>query len=289
MENIPGADKNSPATAEASSAPLQKISFLKKLDDLWFKLLDNPKNRELQLLNYFKEILKHKALVLFYMSRFCHNQIAGIFKSDQITPEQTATFDSAISFAGDPKKLTQQLQSLAGFSTAATEKSSYKINSESLRALLAMVPLMRQLLHRALVHDLSKFNPDESGLMSQKIHLKKRTDYTDKKEYQKQLDFIGSSLKEHFKRNSHHPEHHEKGVQGMNWLDLMELLIDWWASSHSNANGNPFKSLASAGKKYEVPAEICEVFWNILYGLVPEEFERYEKFCVAEAEKTKKI
>ena len=50
-------------------------------------------------------------------------------------------------------------------------------------------------------------------------------------EYKASLREIRPAIDEHYRHNSHHPEHYENGIAGMNLLDLIEMLCDWRAAS----------------------------------------------------------
>ena len=41
-------------------------------------------------------------------------------------------------------------------------------------------------------------------------------------------------LAHHYAHNSHHPEHYENGIAGMDLLDLVEMFCDWKAASERN-------------------------------------------------------
>ncbi len=46
-------------------------------------------------------------------------------------------------------------------------------------------------------------------------------------------------IKHHYKANSHHPEHFDNGIDGMNIFDLIEYLIDCTAAARRRSGVNP--------------------------------------------------
>jgi hypothetical protein len=42
---------------------------------------------------------------------------------------------------------------------------------------------------------------------------------------------MGEALKHHYANNRHHPEHFENGINGMNLLDVIEMVCDWKAAA----------------------------------------------------------
>lgn len=89
-----------------------------------------------------------------------------------------------------------------------------------------------ELQQRATRHDLSKFEFDEFyGFANLKSRLRSQKVKYDSDEYLTELS--DSPIVSHFSRNSHHPEHHENGVNDMNLFDIIEMVIDWKAANES--------------------------------------------------------
>lgn len=82
---------------------------------------------------------------------------------------------------------------------------------------------------RALTHDLSKFSADEFEGLTEinrvaRIHPYGSSAYMESLKNNKAIDL-------HFARNRHHPEYFPDGVDGMNLLDFIEMVIDWKAAN----------------------------------------------------------
>jgi hypothetical protein len=85
------------------------------------------------------------------------------------------------------------------------------------------------LLRRAIVHDLSKFYADEVRGFERARPIFERAEYGSD-EYQEALGALGPSLRYHYERNMHHPEHFDGNVSRMSPLDQIEMLCDWKAA-----------------------------------------------------------
>jgi len=74
-----------------------------------------------------------------------------------------------------------------------------------------------QLIARGHIHDQSKF----SGIEWQYLHAGPDTPKME----------LGLAIRQHTAVNTHHPEFHPGGVEGMPELDLAEMLCDWYGRS----------------------------------------------------------
>ncbi len=86
------------------------------------------------------------------------------------------------------------------------------------------------LFQRAVEHDYSKFSPEEFGPYEKAVPRFEQTEYGSP-EYQKVCRSIKPAIQHHFEQNRHHPEHFAVGVNGMDLLDVIEMVCDWIAAS----------------------------------------------------------
>lgn len=113
--------------------------------------------------------------------------------------------------------------------------------------------LARQLEERADLHDLSKFKPDEFEGFVQINRVAREHPYGSP-EYKASLkDNQAVSL--HYSRNSHHPEYHPDGVDGMNLLDFIEMVIDWKTASETYGQTSFDDSLAIQVDRFKLAPE----------------------------------
>lgn len=82
---------------------------------------------------------------------------------------------------------------------------------------------------RADHHDDSKLQEPEKSLFDKYTPLLKATTYGSD-EYKQYLKEMGAALQHHYAVNSHHPEYHNNGVNGMDLLDIVEMFCDWYAA-----------------------------------------------------------
>ena len=109
-----------------------------------------------------------------------------------------------------------------------------------------------ELDHRALVHDLSKFKDDEfMGYIAVKQACS-NTEYgsPEHKEVMRSIkDVADPAMANHFSRNSHHPEYH-KNIEDMSFLDIIEMVCDWYAAAKTYNNGNLQNSVKIGKEKF---------------------------------------
>ncbi len=114
--------------------------------------------------------------------------------------------------------------------------------------------LVVPLVHRAIIHDLSKYKWDEAKLFAEVVFDLRSTTYgTD--EYRELLRRIKPSIEKHYARNSHHPEHYEAGLLGMQGLDLIEMVADWSAAVKRHADGDLQSSIEKNGGRFNYGSE----------------------------------
>ena len=118
-----------------------------------------------------------------------------------------------------------------------------------------------ELLRRANCHDDSKLEPPEKEGFDKFTPLLASTTYGSD-EYNKYLDGLKDVLKHHYAKNSHHPEHFENGVNGMNLFDLVEMFFDWKAASERHDNGDIYKSIDYNKGRFVITEQLCEIFRN---------------------------
>jgi Family of unknown function (DUF5662) len=124
------------------------------------------------------------------------------------------------------------------------------------------------LMERGERHDQTKLESPEVELF---------TEYTDKlktctygsEEYNGYLKAIKPALDHHYARNSHHPEHYKNGIDDMNLMDLVEMIVDWKAASERHDNGNIRKSIEINAKRFDMSPQLVKIFENtanLLFG-----------------------
>lgn len=117
------------------------------------------------------------------------------------------------------------------------------------------------LMHRAQVHDQSKLGPEEKPLFDKYTPLLKTLEYGTQ-EYRDNLKLLRPAIDHHNAYNSHHPEHYEDGVAGMDLADLVEMFFDWKAASERGKNGDIRKSIDVQKDRFSLDHQLVAIFRN---------------------------
>ncbi len=125
-----------------------------------------------------------------------------------------------------------------------------------------------ELLQRGEVHDLSKFSPEE---------VKAFTEFTPKlsgstygsDEYKSFLRDMKPALDSHYRNNRHHPEHFDRGVNGMTLFDVLEMFLDWLASTQRHADGDIKRSIEINAIRFNMSDQLIDIFRNTAAAFDP--------------------
>lgn len=120
-----------------------------------------------------------------------------------------------------------------------------------------------EFLHRGRLHDQSKLAPPEVEAMAKNTDKLNGLTYG-KKDYADNLEKedLKAALAHHYANNRHHPQHFKNGVNGMNLIDLLEMLCDWKAASERHNNGNIRTSLAENIARYDIEQQLAKIIEN---------------------------
>lgn len=124
----------------------------------------------------------------------------------------------------------------------------------------------KKLITRANCHDDSKLSSPEKELFDEFTPKLIGTTYGSD-EYKENLKGLGVALKHHYKHNSHHPECHKNGVNGMDLFDLLEMIIDWKAATERHADGDIMKSIKINKERFGLSDQLVDVLNNTVNNL----------------------
>lgn len=121
---------------------------------------------------------------------------------------------------------------------------------------------MDELEARCLYHDYDKLhNKKEKELFD--LYAPKLAKCTyGSEEYKSFLKDLEPALAIHYLENRHHPEHFENGIQGMDLIDLLEMICDWKASTERHEDGDIRKSLEINQKRFGYSDELKAILLN---------------------------
>ena len=119
----------------------------------------------------------------------------------------------------------------------------------------------KELLNRADKHDKTKLRYPEKAVFDKFTpNLKKTTDGSE--EYDNDTDEMSPALKDHYAANSHHPEHYENGIDGMDLIDIVEMFCDWKAASERHEDGDLHQSIEHNKGRFGMSDQLVSIFKN---------------------------
>jgi hypothetical protein len=121
--------------------------------------------------------------------------------------------------------------------------------------------LIKELDHRAQIHDASKFEEPERSIFAENTPKLAKTEY-EGEEYKKLLEEVKPAIEHHYSKNTHHPEHWPNGINDMDLLDLVECVCDWIAATKRNKNGNIHKSIEINTERFGISEQLAKIFTN---------------------------
>lgn len=124
-----------------------------------------------------------------------------------------------------------------------------------------MNKVIDSLKDRSINHDKSKLEDPERSMYDKYIPMLKTTKYGSEEYYDIREKMQKEGLDHHYEVNSHHPEHYENGIDGMDLIDLIEMYCDWKAAS-SKSDTSFEKGLESNAKRFKMSDQLLSIFKN---------------------------
>ncbi len=125
---------------------------------------------------------------------------------------------------------------------------------------LYLQQMIDDLQNRLLVHDRSKLLPPEmEGYAGLKNALAGLTYGTD--EYRAAFEPFKAVIQHHYEANDHHPEHFANGIDGMDLLQIIEMVTDWKAASTRNSESLT-PSLEASFKRFNISEQLALIIRN---------------------------
>jgi len=114
---------------------------------------------------------------------------------------------------------------------------------------------------RAVIHDASKWSAEEYPFFEIATPKLANLEYGSE-EYKQSLRDIKPALIHHNANNSHHPEFYENGIDGMDLLDLLEMMCDWKAAGERHVTGDIIKSLEHNRERFKIGDQLYGILVN---------------------------
>lgn len=118
-----------------------------------------------------------------------------------------------------------------------------------------------ELIKRAEMHDKSKLEDPELEIFTEYTPKLKDSTYGSD-EYKSFLKEMQVALKHHYTNNSHHPEHYENGICGMDLADIVEMFCDWKAATLRHTDGDIIRSIELNKERFKYSDDIEQIFKN---------------------------
>lgn len=118
-----------------------------------------------------------------------------------------------------------------------------------------------QLMVRAVEHDSSKLSSPEKEGFDRLTPILKTLTYGSL-EYELARNELKVTLDHHYANNSHHPEHYENGILGMDLFDLIEMFCDWKAAGERTKGGTIQKSIEINKDRFKMSDQLVQIFTN---------------------------
>ena len=131
-----------------------------------------------------------------------------------------------------------------------------------------LIDVATELLRRAHMHDASKLVEPELSVFNEVSPLLHGLTYGSP-EYEHARAQMGDALQHHYDHNDHHPEFHERGVAGMDLVELTEMLCDWVAAASRHADGDVRESLEINQRRFGYGDELKGILANTLNRIDP--------------------
>lgn len=141
----------------------------------------------------------------------------------------------------------------------------------SLRVGHFMTHIIKELVDRSVVHDLSKTEPPEVDGFNRATARLSSMAYGSP-EYDASRAELAETLAHHYAHNAHHPEHRPNGINGMTLADLVEMLADWRASTERmGGTGDLRESIRINATRFKIEPQLAEILLNTAehFGWIP--------------------
>jgi len=121
--------------------------------------------------------------------------------------------------------------------------------------------MVLELMCRMQGHDASKLRSPEKEVFDVYTPKLKGSTYGSE-EYKIFLKEMQNALDNHYEFNHHHPEHYQEGIDGMDLIDLVEMICDWKAATERHADGSIDKSILINQKRFGISEQLTKILQN---------------------------
>jgi hypothetical protein len=132
---------------------------------------------------------------------------------------------------------------------------------ENVRSKLLRV--ISEFVGRAFKHDASKLLPPEKEAYDLYTPGLRDLEYGSE-EYKNVLKKMQPAIEHHYSVSRHHPEFFVDGINGMNLIDMIEMLCDWKAAGerHTTKHVDIFRSIDINVERFKIDPQLAQILKN---------------------------
>ncbi|MBW4660947.1 MAG: hypothetical protein KME15_19910 [Drouetiella hepatica Uher 2000/2452] len=149
--------------------------------------------------------------------------------------------------------------------TDLTDKQK-AVNWETLKHIEMVMQLLatmqNEIARRMFSHDRSKLTSPELEMFEQFTDKLAGLTYGSEEYEACRQEMLKTALGHHYENNRHHPEFFVDGVEGMNLIDLIEMVCDWKAATLRHNDGNIFKSIEYNANRFGLSPQLVKIISN---------------------------
>lgn len=141
-----------------------------------------------------------------------------------------------------------------------------RVKSHKLSVKIGIQRVIDDLYHRAEHHDDDKL---EGETLNSFYEISGKFDHAKfgSKEYDKVLEKLKPTLDKHYRINDHHPQHKNNGINGMNFMSILEMLVDWKSASSAYGDTPFIESMEINKKRFDIDDQLYNIMMNTAKSL----------------------
>ena len=123
--------------------------------------------------------------------------------------------------------------------------------------------VVHDLLQRSVAHDASKLEAPEKEIYDKYTPELSRLEYGTAA-YRETIRKMQAGVDHHYTVSRHHPEFFADGINGMNLLDLLEMMCDWKAAGerHKVKPKDIFQSIEINAERFRIDPQLKQILLN---------------------------
>jgi hypothetical protein len=126
-----------------------------------------------------------------------------------------------------------------------------------------ILKVVADLIERGFKHDASKLEQPEKEILDKYKPQLKLIEFGSNAE-KEIIKKMKVGLDHHYSHNRHHPQFFADGVDGMNLIDLLEMILDWKSACEtaSTKNADIFKSIEICAERFKIEPQLKQILLN---------------------------